>query len=155
MKRALMILSLGLALGMVAHGATLVIPLVADDGGASDQDGSTPATGTASFISLTNTTSSPVTITIEYASGGGVNTTPAANTYVIGVGPAPDLNGLTVGFRPIASDLNETAVLRDINATSGVVAATTITYADPATNIVARVASLNATACYGYRVEAF
>ncbi len=56
-----------------------------------------PSAGTATFITVTNTTSSPMTLTITYRDPNGADATPSPNTFI--------LNAYSpVSFRPTVLD---------------------------------------------------
>lgn len=141
-----MIVSLGLALGMVVYAGTISVPLVFDDGGAGVvANNFAPASGTASFIAVTNASGSAVTCTLAYTDPVGADVTPAANTFVIAAQQA-------VGFRPYATDASESPGLSGLNATGAIPAVgTTISYAGTP-QMICRVGVCNNTCSFGYQV---
>ena len=148
MKKGLMILSLGLALGMVVYAGTISVPLVFDDGG----DGVVannfaPDSGTASFIAVTNASGGAVTCTLAYTDPLGADVTPlTGNTFVIAAQQA-------IGFRPYATDVDaESPGLAGLNATGAIPAiGTTISYAGTP-QMICRVGVCNSTCSFGYQV---
>jgi hypothetical protein len=152
MKKGLMILSLGLACGLIAYGATVSVPIVVDDGSASvAANNFAPATGTATFIAFRNGTGAAQTCTITMADYAGTDVTPAANTFVVAAGN-------TTSIRPVATDASvEAPGLAGMNATSALGGAVSVTVTLPgaATQWSCRVSALNNTASFGYTVIPF
>ena len=153
MRKGLMILSLGLACGLIAYGATVTVPIVVDDGTDSvAANNFAPATGTATFIAIKNGTGSDQTCTITMSDYAGVDVTPAANTFVATAGQ-------TISIRPVATDVNSEAPgLSGMNATgppAGSAVSVQIDLPGTATQWSCRVSALNATASFGYTVIPF